>query len=120
MVPMFHAVFQACHGEYRPGRRLESEDRERARRARHEKCMIHYFPVICTFDHMSVDSQVLPRTIPDRGTPVGHPVLTIHWARVFSSSVLEEGTPRKRGTARNSNMNPKNIGSYKEGEGEEE
>ena len=48
------------------------------------------------------------------------PVLNIHWARALSSSVPEEDAPRRRGTVRKSNMNPKNIGSYKEGEGEEE
>ena len=32
MDPMFHAVFHACHGGHRPGRCLESDDRERARK----------------------------------------------------------------------------------------
>ena len=82
--------------------------------------MIHYFPVICAFVHVSVDSPALLRTTPDRRPPVGQPVLNIHWARALSSSVPEEDTPRRRGTVRKNNMNPKNIGSYKEGEGEEE
>ena len=78
--------------------------------------MIHYFPVICAFVHVSVDSPALLRTTPDRRPPVGQPVLNIHWARALSSSVPEEDTPRRRGTVRKSNMNPKNNGSYKEGE----
>ena len=82
--------------------------------------MIHYFPVICAFVHVSVDSPALLRTTPDRRPPVGQPVLNIHWARALSSSVPEEDTPRRRGTVRKNNMNPKNIGSYKEGEGEGE
>ena len=79
--------------------------------------MINYFPVICAFVHVSIDSLALLRTPPDRRPPVGQPVLNIHWARALSSSVPEEDTPRRRGTVRKSNMNPKNIGSYKEGEG---
>ena len=79
--------------------------------------MIHYFPVICVFVHVSVDSPALLRTTPDRRPPVGQPVLNKHWAWALSSSVPEEGMPRRRGTVRKSNMNPKNIGSYKEGEG---
>ena len=36
MDPMFHAVFHACHGGHRPGRRLESDDRGRARGTLHK------------------------------------------------------------------------------------
>ena len=36
MDPMFHAVFHACHGGHRPGRRLESDDRELAGRTLHK------------------------------------------------------------------------------------
>ena len=36
MDPMFHAVFHACRGGHRPGRCLESDDRERARRTLHK------------------------------------------------------------------------------------
>ena len=36
MDPMFHAVFHACHGGHRPGRRLESDNRGRARGTLHK------------------------------------------------------------------------------------
>ena len=36
MDPMFHAGIHACHEGHRPGRRLESDDWERARRKRHK------------------------------------------------------------------------------------
>ena len=82
--------------------------------------MIHYFPVICAFVHVSVDSPALLPTTPDRRPPRGQPILNIHWTGALSSFLTEEDPPRRRGTVRKSNMNPKNIGSYKEGEGEEE
>ena len=69
---------------------------------------------------MSVDSPALVPTTPDRRPPSGQPFFNIHWARALSPSVPEEDAPRRRGTVRKSNMNPKNIGSYAEGEGEEE
>ena len=82
--------------------------------------MIHYFPVICAFVHVSVDSPALLPTPPDRRPPRGQPILNIHWTGALSSFLTEEDPPRRRGTVRKSNMNPKNIGSYAEGEGEEE
>ena len=66
---------------------------------------------------MSVDSLALLRTTPDRRPPCGQPFFNIHWARALSSSALKEDAPRRRGTIRISNMNPKNIGPYTEGEG---
>ena len=79
--------------------------------------MIHYFPVICAFVHVSVDSPALLRTTPDRRPPRGQPILNMHWTGAPSSFLTEEDAPRRRGTIRKCNMNPKNIGSYKEGEG---
>ena len=38
-------------------------------------------------------------------------------ARPLPFSLAEEYAPQRRGTIRKSNMNPKNNGSYKEGEG---
>ena len=78
--------------------------------------MIHCFPVLCAFVHVSVDSPALQRTTPDQRPPRGQPILNMHWARALPSAVLEEDAPRRRGTVRKSNMNPKNIGSYMEGE----
>ena len=79
-------------------------------------CMIHYFPVICAFVHVSVDSPALLPTTPDRRPPRGQPILNMHWTGALSSFLTEEDAPRRRGIVRKSNMNPKNIGSYKEGE----
>ena len=79
--------------------------------------MIHYFPVICAFVHAPVDSPALLPTTPDRRPPRGQPILNMHRTGAPSSLQTEEDAPRRRGTIRKSNMNPKNIGSYKEGEG---
>lgn len=73
----------------------------------------------CVLVHVSVDSPALLRTTPDRRPPLGQPFFNIHWARALSPSVPEEDAPRRRGTIRKSNMNPKNIGSYMKGKEEE-
>lgn len=44
MDPMFHAVIHACHEGHRPGRCLESDDREWARRKRHKIMHDSLFP----------------------------------------------------------------------------
>ncbi len=69
---------------------------------------------------MSVDSPALLLTTPDRRPPPGQPIFNIHWIETLLFFVPEEDAPRRRGTVRTSNMNPKNIGLYKEGKGEEE
>ncbi len=79
--------------------------------------MIHCFPVPCAFVHVSVDSPALVRTPPDRKPPRGQPIFNMHWPRALSFPVPEEDAPRRRGIVRTSNMNPKNIGPYMEGEG---
>ena len=43
MVPMFHAVFHACHGGRRPGRFLESDDSNVRKVLQKEKAMVHWF-----------------------------------------------------------------------------
>ena len=68
---------------------------------------------------MSVDSPALLPTTPDRRPPRGQPILNIHWTGALSSFLTEEDTPQRCGIIRKSNMNPKNIGSYMEGKGEE-
>jgi len=50
-------------------------------------------------------------------TTRGQPVLIVHWTGALSSFQTEEDTPPRHGTVRKTNMNPKNIGSYMEGEG---
>lgn len=75
------------------------------------------FTHFCAFVHVSVDSPALQRTTPDRRPPRGQPILNIHRAGALSSLSAEEDAPRRRGTIRTSNMNPKNIGPYMEGEG---
>ena len=66
---------------------------------------------------MPVDSPALLPTTPDRRPPRGQPILNMHWTGALSSFLTEEDAPRRRGTVRKSDMNPKNICSYKEGEG---
>ncbi len=82
--------------------------------------MICYFPVTCVLVHAHIDSPALGVTTPDKRPPSGQPIFNIQWARVLSSPVPEENAPRRLGIIRTSNMNPRNIGPYIEGEGEED
>ena len=113
MDPMFHAVFHAC----RPGRSLESDDREQARRKRHKIMHDSLFP-----SHLRLCPCV--RWLFGVAASIPGPKATA-WA-VDPQYILNRGAfilpcGRRRAakacTIRKSNMNPKNIGSYKEGEG---